>query len=206
PWLSSSLRRWESRRSEMPSISARYSPKRRAPWTAATRMEPVQRRPTTSRVSCKRGQLSSSIEPRSRCRGTSSPLIHLPMVSSLCHVPGCTGTRLHRLLPHIRHDSRARDGRRRPQHGATRGTGAGAPGLGAEGRPVGAADARPREARPIAGAGGGGGGPVSCAPQTYWSWLFGEMISKVRARVLPAAQRRSLDELTHDLILSAGDT
>lgn len=32
------------------------------------------------------------------------------------------------------------------------------------------------------------------------------MISKVRARVLPAAQRRSLDELTHDLILSAGDT
>ncbi|MGC9542312.1 DUF389 domain-containing protein [Streptomyces sp. UG1] len=32
------------------------------------------------------------------------------------------------------------------------------------------------------------------------------MISKVRARVLPAAQRRSLDELTQDLILSAGDT
>ncbi|MFC5219744.1 TIGR00341 family protein [Streptomyces coerulescens] len=32
------------------------------------------------------------------------------------------------------------------------------------------------------------------------------MISKVRARVLPASQRRSLDELTQDLILSSGDT
>ncbi|MFR0358441.1 DUF389 domain-containing protein [Streptomyces sediminimaris] len=32
------------------------------------------------------------------------------------------------------------------------------------------------------------------------------MISKVRSRVLPASQRRSLDELTQDLILSAGDT
>ncbi|WP_261719088.1 DUF389 domain-containing protein [Streptomyces sp. FZ201] len=32
------------------------------------------------------------------------------------------------------------------------------------------------------------------------------MISKVRARVLPASQRRTLDELTEDLILSAGDT
>jgi uncharacterized hydrophobic protein (TIGR00271 family) len=31
------------------------------------------------------------------------------------------------------------------------------------------------------------------------------MISKVRARVLPASQRRSLDELTQDLILSSGD-
>ncbi|WP_103512317.1 TIGR00341 family protein [Streptomyces sp. SM13] len=32
------------------------------------------------------------------------------------------------------------------------------------------------------------------------------MISKVRARVLPASQRRSLDELTEDLDLSSGDT
>ncbi|MFC8583726.1 TIGR00341 family protein [Streptomyces sp. NPDC057217] len=32
------------------------------------------------------------------------------------------------------------------------------------------------------------------------------MMSKVRARVLPASQRRSLDELTQDLILSTGDT
>ncbi|GLW49031.1 membrane protein [Streptomyces sp. NBRC 14336] len=32
------------------------------------------------------------------------------------------------------------------------------------------------------------------------------MISNVRARVLPASQRRTLDELTEDLILSAGDT
>ncbi|GHH31500.1 TIGR00341 family protein [Streptomyces lanatus] len=32
------------------------------------------------------------------------------------------------------------------------------------------------------------------------------MISKVRARVLPASQRRSLDELTEDLVLSSGDT
>ncbi|MBB1256764.1 DUF389 domain-containing protein [Streptomyces alkaliterrae] len=32
------------------------------------------------------------------------------------------------------------------------------------------------------------------------------MISKVRARVLPASQRRSLDELTQDLILSSGDS
>ncbi|MFG2903429.1 TIGR00341 family protein [Streptomyces zaomyceticus] len=38
------------------------------------------------------------------------------------------------------------------------------------------------------------------------SWLFGYMMSKVRARVLPASQRRSLDELTQDLILSTGDT
>ena len=32
------------------------------------------------------------------------------------------------------------------------------------------------------------------------------MISQVRARVLPASQRRSLDELTEDLLLSSGDT
>lgn len=32
------------------------------------------------------------------------------------------------------------------------------------------------------------------------------MISRVRARVLPASQRRSLDELTEDLDLSSGDT
>ncbi|WP_432135108.1 MULTISPECIES: TIGR00341 family protein [unclassified Streptomyces] len=32
------------------------------------------------------------------------------------------------------------------------------------------------------------------------------MISSVRARVLPAAQRRSLDELTEELVLSSGDT
>ncbi|WP_149180963.1 TIGR00341 family protein [Streptomyces sp. TRM49041] len=32
------------------------------------------------------------------------------------------------------------------------------------------------------------------------------MISKVRARVLPAPQRRTLDELTQDLVLSSGDT
>ncbi|MCZ4603698.1 TIGR00341 family protein [Streptomyces sp. Lzd4kr] len=32
------------------------------------------------------------------------------------------------------------------------------------------------------------------------------MISKVRARVLPASQRRSVDELTQDLVLSSGDT
>jgi uncharacterized hydrophobic protein (TIGR00271 family) len=32
------------------------------------------------------------------------------------------------------------------------------------------------------------------------------MISKVRARVLPTSQRRSLGELTQDLILSSGDT
>ncbi|WP_121745148.1 TIGR00341 family protein [Streptomyces sp. E2N166] len=32
------------------------------------------------------------------------------------------------------------------------------------------------------------------------------MISKVRARVLPSSQRRSLDELTEDLDLSSGDT
>lgn len=32
------------------------------------------------------------------------------------------------------------------------------------------------------------------------------MISKVRAHVLPASQRRSLDELTQDLVLSSGDT
>lgn len=32
------------------------------------------------------------------------------------------------------------------------------------------------------------------------------MMSKVRARVLPASQRRSLDELTQELILSTGDT
>ncbi|MGC0344116.1 TIGR00341 family protein [Streptomyces sp. SLBN-8D4] len=32
------------------------------------------------------------------------------------------------------------------------------------------------------------------------------MISNVRARVLPSSQRRSLDELTEDLILSCGDT
>ena len=32
------------------------------------------------------------------------------------------------------------------------------------------------------------------------------MISQVRARVLPASQRRSLDELTQDLLLSSGDT
>ncbi|MGW1923182.1 DUF389 domain-containing protein, partial [Streptomyces massasporeus] len=32
------------------------------------------------------------------------------------------------------------------------------------------------------------------------------MIGKIRARVLPASQRRSLDELTEDLDLSSGDS
>ena len=32
------------------------------------------------------------------------------------------------------------------------------------------------------------------------------MIGKARTRVLPASQRRSLDELTEDLDLSSGDT
>ncbi|MFE3470095.1 TIGR00341 family protein [Streptomyces sp. B27] len=36
--------------------------------------------------------------------------------------------------------------------------------------------------------------------------MFGGVISKVRARALPASQRRSLEELTEDLDLSSGDT
>lgn len=55
-------------------------------------------------------------------------------------------------------------------------------------------------------AGAGAAARVSCPREACRAWLFEDMFSKMRARVLPASQRRSLDELAHDLYLSSGDT
>lgn len=47
---------------------------------------------------------------------------------------------------------------------------------------------------------------MSCREGSRRSWFLGGMLNGVRARVLPTAQRRTLNELTQDLDLSSGDT